>query len=69
MHNQVTHKHVRLHPMHPDSHTDYSSGKIAMLFHASEQNNLKAGESTSDAGQYHWFKKIPLENKSKIPAP
>lgn len=55
--------------MHPDSHTDYSSGKIAMLFHASEQNNLKAGESTSDAGQYHWFKKIPLENKSKIPAP
>lgn len=34
-----------------DSHTDYSSGKIAMLFHASEQKNVQAEESASDVGQ------------------
>lgn len=51
--------------MHLDSHTDYSSGKTALLFHASKQKNLKAGERALQIQGS--ITAVTLNNKSKIP--
>lgn len=64
MHSQVTCKHRRL-PKAPCSHTDYASGKIALLFHASKQKNLKAGEKALQMQGNIIV--VTLNNKSKIP--
>lgn len=51
--------------MHLDSHTDYSSGKTALLCHASKQKNLKAGERALQMQGN--ITVVTFNNKSKIP--
>lgn len=51
--------------MHLDSHTDYSSGKTALLFYASKQKNLQAGERALQMQGN--ITVVTLNNKSKIP--
>lgn len=51
--------------MHLDSPPDYSSRKIAMLFHISKQKNLKAGERALQMQDN--ITVLTLNNKSKIP--